>query len=134
MRISYWSSDVCSSDLLGGVGAAGTEELLRRRLAVGFGLRAARLFERLGAILRGHQVLDLELLLGGEREQLVGGLPDLQRAFGALTARDDGGERLRVGLDILGDLRLDGHGLLERSEERRVGTECVSTVRSRWSP
>src|SRR3546814_18607218 len=24
--------------------------------------------------------------------------------------------------------------LLERSEERRVGTECVSTCRSRWSP
>src|SRR3546814_19892757 len=23
---------------------------------------------------------------------------------------------------------------LERSEERRVGTECVSTCRSRWSP
>src|SRR3546814_14229022 len=24
--------------------------------------------------------------------------------------------------------------LAERSEERRVGTECVSTCRSRWSP
>src|SRR3546814_11952571 len=28
--------------------------------------------------------------------------------------------------------RLDG--LLDRSEERRVGKECVSTCRSRWSP
>src|SRR3546814_13700321 len=114
MRISYWSSDVCSSDLLGGVGAAGTEELLRRRLAVGFGLSAARLFERLGALLRGHPVLDLELLLGGEREQLVGGLPDLQSAFGALTARADGGERLRGGLDLRGAMRLAGHGRLRR--------------------
>src|SRR3546814_14953665 len=26
------------------------------------------------------------------------------------------------------------HGMLERSEERRVGKECVSTCRSRWSP
>src|SRR3546814_3446734 len=26
------------------------------------------------------------------------------------------------------------HGSLERSEERRVGKECVSTCRSRWSP
>src|SRR3546814_8266807 len=27
-----------------------------------------------------------------------------------------------------------GAGLSFRSEERRVGTECVSTCRSRWSP
>src|SRR3546814_9339649 len=27
-----------------------------------------------------------------------------------------------------------GFGLLVRSEERRVGKECVSTCRSRWSP
>src|SRR3546814_10270375 len=26
------------------------------------------------------------------------------------------------------------HGLSDRSEERRVGKECVSTCRSRWSP
>src|SRR3546814_16923208 len=25
-------------------------------------------------------------------------------------------------------------GILQRSEERRVGKECVSTCRSRWSP
>src|SRR3546814_4705122 len=28
---------------------------------------------------------------------------------------------------------LEGH-VVERSEERRVGKECVSTCRSRWSP
>src|SRR3546814_12434906 len=27
-----------------------------------------------------------------------------------------------------------GIGRIERSEERRVGKECVSTCRSRWSP
>ena len=27
-----------------------------------------------------------------------------------------------------------GHVLLERSEERRVGKECASMCRSRWSP
>src|SRR3546814_14792617 len=34
-------------------------------------------------------------------------------------------------------LRIDGQRSLElecRSEERRVGKECVSTCRSRWSP
>src|SRR3546814_7010431 len=28
----------------------------------------------------------------------------------------------------------DANGLVGRSEERRVGKECVSTCRSRWSP
>src|SRR3546814_12740371 len=28
----------------------------------------------------------------------------------------------------------DSHWLIRRSEERRVGQECVSTCRSRWSP
>src|SRR3546814_14045501 len=30
--------------------------------------------------------------------------------------------------------RLLFHGILKDSEERRVGKECVSTCRSRWSP
>src|SRR3546814_11912391 len=34
------------------------------------------------------------------------------------------------GLDVI----LHGLASLGRSEERRVGKECVSTVRSRWSP
>src|SRR3546814_14862950 len=29
---------------------------------------------------------------------------------------------------------LDGTDVVRRSEERRVGKECVSTFRSRWSP
>src|SRR3546814_10104509 len=33
-----------------------------------------------------------------------------------------------------GDLSRDGGSGIERSEERRVGKECVSTCRSRWSP
>src|SRR3546814_3312219 len=35
---------------------------------------------------------------------------------------------------VLGLLARDEAGLLQRSEERRVGKECVSTFRSRWSP
>src|SRR3546814_6335082 len=85
MRISDWSSDVCSSDLL----------------------------DRFAPELRCHHVLELELLLGGEREELVGRLLRLERSFGTLAARDDVGERLGVGLDVLDDLRLHGHGLAE---------------------
>src|SRR3546814_20416947 len=31
-------------------------------------------------------------------------------------------------------LRVQSEALVARSEERRVGKECVSTCRSRWSP
>src|SRR3546814_8682673 len=78
MRISDWSSDVCSSDL-----------------------------RAIGAIGRGEAHI-LDHLLG--------------RSAGAAV--------------IEGHIRrahfrgLDDH----RSEERRVGKECVSTCRSRWSP
>src|SRR3546814_4398678 len=53
-----------------------------------------------------------------------------------------GGEALRHFLDralVVGEVEL-GHRLVpimasaSRSEERRVGKECVSTCRSRWSP
>src|SRR3546814_18720826 len=49
--------------------------------------------------------------------------PEICRvATGALVLHADIGREL-------------GHELIaQRSEERRVGTECVSTCRSRWSP
>src|SRR3546814_18218704 len=40
----------------------------------------------------------------------------------------------RVAVDRLGVEGLLGFLELQRSEERRVGKECVSTCRSRWSP
>src|SRR3546814_20070857 len=46
-------------------------------------------------------------------------------------------EALKDGRDLyFGDALLhdDGIALVKRSEERRVGKECVSTCRSRWSP
>src|SRR3546814_17508424 len=36
--------------------------------------------------------------------------------------------------DVVVDLRRDSPTFGQRSEERRVGKECVSTCRSRWSP
>src|SRR3546814_14021417 len=36
--------------------------------------------------------------------------------------------------DILRLLKTQPHACFARSEERRVGKECVSTCRSRWSP
>src|SRR3546814_7201776 len=89
MRISDWSSDVCSSDLApGGDG--------------------------------------LTLLVQQPRQHFV-----MQHHLGVLG----GHHRLEVKLEAL-----IAQGLVEqsvpgmRSEERRVGKECVSTCRSRWSP
>src|SRR3546814_4589165 len=70
-------------------GVAGAEELGGRVLRGGLRLHAAGLVDRIRAILRGHQRLDLELLLGDEREELVGRLLCLQCPFGALAALDD---------------------------------------------
>src|SRR3546814_13067919 len=95
MRISDWSSDVCSSDL------AQIEPPLDA-------------FDALG------QMIDANATFG--------------RAFfgvGHVTAQschrnlESAEARYRLIL-----LALDAH----RSEERRVGKECVSTCRSRWSP
>src|SRR3546814_15554281 len=100
MRISDWSSDVCSSDL-------------------------------------GHHLEGLEVLDGDEAVvgvALVDGGVDGADGVGLALGHDDLAEPLGVGhlADGLG-LALGLEDLL-RSEERRVGKECVSTCRSRWSP
>src|SRR3546814_14793796 len=97
MRISDWSSDVCSSDLRDQRHAA----------------RASR--DRLGV--RQPQ--------GGER-----GRPARRRRIevGLAAGRDRSGGAGRMGFPPFPD---PAQG--RRSEERRVGKECVSTCRSRWS-
>src|SRR3546814_2853309 len=121
MRISDWSSDVCSSDLrrglFGRVGRAGSEEASGRGASVGLGLNASSSFDRLSAILCRHHALNLELLLGRERQQLVGRLSDLEGAVGALAAGDDRRQSLCIRTDVPHDLRLDA----ERVAEGRPG-------------
>src|SRR3546814_13636835 len=66
-------------------------------------------------------------------------IPELARSFGKATAEY---EKARIeakkelaqikGTDKIGREKLEE--IAERSEERRVGKECVSTCRSRWSP
>src|SRR3546814_10918163 len=95
MRISDWSSDVCSSDL---------EPRLSTLKAIAFGRGERR--ARLIALVR----IDDAELIPGERILVV----ERDRRF-----------QHSLGLGIIGGIR---------SEERRVGNECVSTCRSRWSP
>src|SRR3546814_17138170 len=89
MRISDWSSDVCSSDLRRQRHRRGTADRGRHRLLDQLveRLEAERLQHRRGLRLAGADVAAHEVV-----------------------------------------------ALLQRSEERRVGKECVSPCRSRWSP
>src|SRR3546814_12893100 len=101
MRISDWSSDVCSSDLK--LFAVARADDLDRTV------RVEQLLQCRGEIedCRGRGFLDedVALLAGGERmEDEVDGIVERHQE--------------------------SGHA---RSEERRVGKECVSTCRSRWS-
>src|SRR3546814_11047931 len=92
MRISDWSSDVCSSDLLG----------IEQR-------RSIRLVKQLG--------LEIE----ARRQVEIG-------VAGACEAVDAAVLAAAIWIDRLRERQV------RRSEERRVGKECVSTCRSRWSP
>src|SRR3546814_20088993 len=95
MRISDWSSDVCSSDL-------SVSNVLFELLAAG----------ALSAVLVPTFV---DLLDQGDDE----------------GAEEVAGGVLGVAVVVLGVVSLVG---IVRSEERRVGKECVSTARFRWSP
>src|SRR3546814_16603461 len=86
MRISDWSSDVCSSDLNVGPGTA-------------------------------NFVQGPAMTVTQGEQALLAGRDSVLRAVVAGTQLFIGGE-MGIG----------------RSEERRVGKECVSTCRSRWSP
>src|SRR3546814_20804868 len=97
MRISDWSSDVCSSDLLDGILITTfdvIEQTFRKRID---------LTDNTGGFACG----------------------DLFSYGGSDYVRDSLFDRLIT-------KRL--FTITLRSEERRVGKECVSTGRSRWSP
>src|SRR3546814_14324100 len=114
MRISDWSSDVCSSDL---------------HAAAGPGVKAE-------VVVAGRQPAHGREMSAAEAQRI-------DRCFPPL-ARTVDGEHVAAGIagvaDQLGEHALAGEvervgAVLRapRSEERRVGKECVSTVRSRWS-
>src|SRR3546814_13411780 len=113
MRISDWRSDVCSSDL--------SCEALRVRafeLVVdpeGDGHIDAQFADRQRCVEQrgeaGELPLDLAVLIIGD-----------EPCEGAV-------EIVMQRRALRGELEAAG-----RSEERRVGKECVSTCRSRWSP
>src|SRR3546814_16593256 len=125
MRISDWSSDVCSSDLDFGRRAAraaiGRIKLELDAIAAGNGVIAAG---------RHHEIARRRHCHGRNTVgQGNGELDTLRAAIGTVAARMDAGRR-RTQAFPYDDPIADA---VTRSEERRVGKECVSTCRSRWS-
>src|SRR3546814_13495879 len=96
MRISNWSSDVCSSDLW----ITAAQRDAARAMPLGLTDSGNRAVAQVG----GYYMEEV-------RRQLIA-------EFGETA--EDGPHSVYAG------------GL--RSEERRVGKECVSTCRSRWAP
>src|SRR3546814_20991589 len=95
MRISDWSSDVCSSDL-----PIGPQE---------DGSKIPFIAEH------SHPVA-----LGNDQK------PDCLLCEPCADLKTNGTRATTYGSDA--------HAIAKRSEERRVGKECVSTCRSRWLP
>src|SRR3546814_17534406 len=58
---------------------------------------------------------------------------ELLEPFTLEVPLDDGSKHSLVGYHIIDEAKLQALDAV-RSEERRVGKECVSTCRSRWSP
>src|SRR3546814_15207709 len=109
MRISDWSSDVCSSDLEGR--AVGPQRVAREQPHHPWhdDQQQRRKDDQDRNQHREHRV--------GESARLA--MLAVLRHPLVEQRNEGGGER------ALGE---------QRSEERRVGKECVSTCRSRWSP
>src|SRR3546814_19546717 len=115
MRISDWSSDVCSSDLqsIRPNGRAG------RALFSGGSIGVRDRFHRLYAFGRGGNDL------AKAREEFAGEL----HCRPVNEARPELGQ-----LDADVGLHLEVQHRYPRPSERRVGNECVSTMRSWWWP
>src|SRR3546814_7995112 len=114
MRISDWSSDVCTSDLFSQLGNDARNRSRSERETVANAGQASAY--RLLPELRGYGYFCLKNLYKCERN--IRQFDHEIRYSDEVSAR--GNENFRH------------FGL--RSEERRVGKECVSTCRSRWSP
>src|SRR3546814_11400579 len=99
MRISDWSSDVCSSDLPLFVALADREQARDAELPdTGVGIMRERFLSAPFIVGADYGTRCSTIVLADDQ-----GISFSERRFG-------------------------------RSDERRVGKECVSTCRSRWSP
>src|SRR3546814_17212741 len=108
MRITDWSSDVYSSVLV----ALRLEVIQTCQRKARFDQVALDLLALAFEFMDGHVLQQLRLFGTGDGQLLAQIADTCLQCHGALVRSIESG----------------------RSEERRVGKECVSTCRSRWSP
>src|SRR3546814_16831425 len=133
MRISDWSSDVCSSDLFANYGFnkshAAAYALVSYQTAW---LKTHYPAEFMAAVL-SCEMQHTDAIVTMREECLRMGLtmlpPDVNHSQFRFTVPSP--HAIRYGL---GAIKGAGEAALERSDERRVGKECVGTGRSRGSP
>src|SRR3546814_20454020 len=132
MRISEWSSDVCYSDL-----GVGTDQPRCRSPVL---LADARAAGAAGVVEGADHAIgaadDHRFRRADTQRQEVTGLGHLagvpgEQPFAVVDERDVEVEDSGIAVEALGQGMARAAG---RSEERRVGKECVSTFRYRGSP
>src|SRR3546814_12672222 len=131
MRISDWSSDVCSSDLNDAglfalvVYADDTCSVIAQQASAD---QVSLVFEDYVR----RKGLPLDKI--GDKKDFVRGIDQREETW----RTSSGHFRYEVVVMTSKSLRADAQAILtthpNRSEECRVGKECVSTCRSRWSP
>src|SRR3546814_12209336 len=107
MRISDWSSDVCSSDLVGTANA---------------GAKPAR------SVQRHWDAPFQRLFIAVWHGSVMATATEHLAKLAVLIDAENMSPKIVSGL--FKEIATNGEA---RSEERRVGKECVSTYRSRWS-
>src|SRR3546814_11076425 len=120
MRISDWSSDVCSSDL-----ALALFSIVALTACNGPNQEAGREQDKASATARG------EPYSGSGPNERIGEVRD-RAAAAEQNVRDAAADALKAqgrNLERQADINAT-----RRSEERRVGKECVRPSRTRWSP
>src|SRR3546814_16429968 len=124
MRISDWSSDVCSSDLAGDLIVEANGKPI---------LDFGQLRNMVG-LMRVDDKVDLKLYRGGKPKNISVkiGKDDKIAAASALT-KDVSPRLAGATFAPLDEQTANAADVDSRSEEHRVGKECVRTCRYRWS-
>src|SRR3546814_11759054 len=130
MRMSDWSSDVFSTDLIRREGSSGelgkrisdpVDQKLLRHLIATMGSIQDETLRILFLDGIGRLIADEQVQRGTVHQLVIYPRPIFRRAL----------EHNAASLILVHN---HPSGDATRSEERRVGQECVSTCRSRWSP
>src|SRR3546814_11585213 len=136
MRISDWSSDVCSSDLIMAqvedTGADGVE----LNFGCPHGMSERGMGSAVGQVPEYIEMVTRWVKAASRMPVIVKLTPNITDIrYPARAAHQGGADAVSLINTVSSITAVDLDSFSpERSEERRVGKECVSTCRSRWSP